>query len=120
MIISNRVCILNHDNIVLGAGDLSTKNCHYLPAPEAKGAIAMTGHKSMHQNPDAIEWLDTLIKAHEADILEILENALWHFSDCTEGVSTLSPEELLERIRGAISRIQGQQLDREIERRVGE
>lgn len=75
----------------------------------------MTGH-----NPDAIEWLDTLINAHEADILEILENSLWHLSSKAEGVSTLSREELVERLRGAIARIRGQALDREIDERLGE
>lgn len=70
-------------------------------------------------NPDAIEWLDTLIEAHEADVLEILENTLWHFSNHREGESTLSTEELLERLRGAIARIRGKAIESEIEERLG-
>lgn len=74
-----------------------------------------------HVGGDALKFIDTLIKAHEADILEILENALWHLSpNHDEGESTLSTEELLERLRGAIARTKGQALDREIEERLGD
>lgn len=69
---------------------------------------------------DAIDWLDTLIKADEADTLEILENALWHLSNHAEGEATLSTEELLERLRGAISRHKGQVINNEIELRLGD
>ena len=62
---------------------------------------------------DVIKWLDTLIKADEADVLEILENCLHYLSQ--EGVATLTQDELLERVRGAIARIQGNTLDSEIE-----
>ncbi len=70
---------------------------------------------------DAIDWLDTLIKADEADTLEILENALWHLSpNHTEGDYTIGTSELLERLRGAISRRKGQIINNEIELRLGD
>jgi hypothetical protein len=73
-----------------------------------------------HVGGDALKFIDTLIQAHEADVLEILENALWHFSNHCEGESTLSNEEMLKRLQGAIARIKGQTLNREIEESLGD
>lgn len=68
---------------------------------------------------DALAFLDRLIKAHEDNILEILENALWVLSNYAEGKETMSTEELLERLRDAIQRNKGQELDREINYNLG-
>lgn len=80
----------------------------------------MTNQKPRLDPGDAIVWLDTLIQANEADILEILENALWYLSNYAEGEHTMGTEELLERLRGAIARSKGQVLDKEIDLSIGD
>ena len=57
-----------------------------------------------HNPADALPFINQLIQQNEADILEVLENALWYLSGETEGNSTLNPEELLYRLRNAIAR----------------
>ena len=67
---------------------------------------------------DAVAWMDTLINAHEADVEEVLENCLHYLFQ--EGEATIPQDELLMRIRGALARIKGQVVNKEIELRVND